>query len=480
MSLPLLYQLQNASFNNLFKNDFKAAVVDMDDANLTALQVAELTGGQKKILFTYISIGEAEDYRSYWQDGGWNTSPPKFLLGENPDWEGNFLVKFWDKDWQKVMLARVEEAVKLGYNGMYLDIVDAYQVASVRNAYPGSDAALRKEMIDFVIALSTHAKAIDPNFMVVPQNAVGLVALDEDNPRGASNAAYLKAIDGMGVEDLWYDGNRSASWTKYDLEYIKLALDAGKFVLAASYPTDDAKQADFIDQAIKAGLIPFVADRNLTGVIDPINDTIDAKMAGKEINFPTVDDGGGISGDAPGNRVGESDEGVTIDGASGADNTTGGRGDDVIRGLGGNDWINGGDGNDEIYGGGGRDTIYGGAGDDKLRGGGGHDVIYGGPGNDDIKGGSGADIFVYTGGDGDDRLRAFEKGVDRIDLSGLGSINFRALDTNGNRVLDSGDAYVNVVNSKSIIDLAGAADADADSTLQVYGVTALTASDFIF
>ena len=296
MSLPFLYQLQNASYGELSATDFDIGVVDMDDAGLSATQVAAIEG-QGKGLFTYLSIGEAEDYRDYWQSS-WNSSgsKPSFLLGENPDWPGNYSVKFWDADWQKIMFARVDEAVKLGYHGMYLDIVDAYEVAQVKNAYPGTAAQLRQEMIDFVTELSQHAKAEDPDFMVIPQNAVGLLALNENNPNVA-NTAYLKAIDGLGVEDLWYDGNSTSGWTSGDLQYIKLATAAGKFVLATSYPTQDAKQDTFVTNAINAGLIPFVADRDLTGKIDSVNDTIEARLAGHHVTFPDFDGGDTGGGD---------------------------------------------------------------------------------------------------------------------------------------------------------------------------------------
>ena len=102
------------------------------------------------------------------------------------------------------MFARVDDAIAHGYDGMYLDIIDAYEVAQVRAAYTGPD--IRQAMIDFVISLSQYAKAIDPDFKVIPQNAVGLLALSEAHP-DVPNTAYLNAIDGVGVEDLWYDGN---------------------------------------------------------------------------------------------------------------------------------------------------------------------------------------------------------------------------------------------------------------------------------
>jgi uncharacterized protein (TIGR01370 family) len=285
-TLPFLYQLQGESFGLLSSQSFRVAVVDMDDANLSASQVATLHG-QGKTLYTYLSIGEAEDYRDYWIDGHWSQQKPSFVLGENPDWEGNYSVKFWDYTWQQIMFGRVADAIAHGYDGMYLDIVDAYEVAQVRNAYTGPD--IRQAMIDFVVALSQYAKALDPDFKVIPQNAVGLLALKESNP-GVPNTAYLNAIDGVGVEDLWYDGDSTSSWTSGDLAFIKNAVNAGKFVLATSYPTQDAKQEAFVTNALNAGFIPFVADRDLTGVIDPTDLTIEGRMQGHDINTPWTQD----------------------------------------------------------------------------------------------------------------------------------------------------------------------------------------------
>ena len=117
MTLPFLYQLQNASYTGLSSTDFKVGVVDIDDAGLSASQLATLEG-QGKLMLSYESIGEAEDYRDDWQSG-WNSAKPSWLLGENPDWPGNYSVKFWDPDWQKLVYARVDAAIKAGYQGMY-------------------------------------------------------------------------------------------------------------------------------------------------------------------------------------------------------------------------------------------------------------------------------------------------------------------------------------------------------------------------
>src|SRR3954465_3772910 len=126
--IPYLFQLQDASYSSLSAQSFKVAVVDMDDSNLSSSQVAMLHN-QGKTLYTYLSIGEAEDYREYWIDGHWSQQTPSFVLAENPDWPGNYPVKFWDYSWQLTMFGRVADAIAGGYDGMYLDIVDAYQVA---------------------------------------------------------------------------------------------------------------------------------------------------------------------------------------------------------------------------------------------------------------------------------------------------------------------------------------------------------------
>ena len=270
MSIPFLYQLLGATYDSSSATDFGAAVVDMDDSKLTAEQLAALQAQGKKV-FTYISIGEAESYRGYWTGPDWTTNPPGFLLEENPDWIGNYRVKFWDADWQQTIFDRIDQAVALGYDGIYLDIVDAYAEATVRAAYTGAD--IRTEMVNFIIAISQHAKAQDPDFKIIPQNAPQLLALSDNDTR-FPNQPYLDAIDGIGIEDLWYSDDDVADWTQSDLAFLGWAIVQKKFVLATSYPKDEAHQAEFVAKALANGLIPYVGDRLLNDIIDPINFTI--------------------------------------------------------------------------------------------------------------------------------------------------------------------------------------------------------------
>ena len=85
----------------------------------------------------------------------------------------------------------------------------------------------------------------------------------------------------------------------------------------------------------------------------------------------------------------------------------------IFRGLGGNDSIVGGiandllygdDGDDELRGGAGNDTLYGGTGNDTLEGNAGNDLLYGDAGNDTLEGGEGDDVYIFSKGDGEDRI----------------------------------------------------------------------------
>lgn len=59
------------------------------------------------------------------------------------------------------------------------------------------DSEYKQEMRNFVQGISQYAKAIDNNFIVIPQNGQELVTTD-GNENSVLNTAYLNAIDGVG------------------------------------------------------------------------------------------------------------------------------------------------------------------------------------------------------------------------------------------------------------------------------------------
>lgn len=103
-----------------------------DQAFTTAevLQMKTKHNGGKRLVVSYLSIGEAEEYRWYWRDE-WKSHPPAWLGVENPEWEGNFKVNYWDPEWQKLIYgsenAYLDKILAAGFDGAYLDIIDAFE-----------------------------------------------------------------------------------------------------------------------------------------------------------------------------------------------------------------------------------------------------------------------------------------------------------------------------------------------------------------
>lgn len=103
------------------------------DIPFTAAEINRLKtkkNGGERLVISYMSIGEAEDYRYYWKDE-WNTTPPAWLVRENPDWEGNFKVQYWDPEWKALIYGNedsyTQKVLDAGFDGVYLDIVDAFE-----------------------------------------------------------------------------------------------------------------------------------------------------------------------------------------------------------------------------------------------------------------------------------------------------------------------------------------------------------------
>jgi len=145
-SLPearnFLYLINSSSFAS--KADFLAAaaatdydlvVMDLfhDGEAYTAAEVQGLktkAGGGSRLVICYLSVGEAEDYRYYW-DEDWTLLAPGWLEAENPDWEGNYKVRYWDPAWKRIILggtgSYLQRILDAGFDGVYLDLIDAFE-----------------------------------------------------------------------------------------------------------------------------------------------------------------------------------------------------------------------------------------------------------------------------------------------------------------------------------------------------------------
>ena len=255
-----LYQLQGLDLAAVGNSAYDLVVMDYsadgtDAGAFTAAQIAALkdSPGGKKIVLSYMSIGEAENYRFYWQSG-WAAGNPDWLDAENPDWAGNFKVKYWDAAWQAIVLDYTDRLLDAGFDGTYLDIIDAYEYFEDR----GRDSAAQ-DMADFVAAIAAHAHARDPDFYLFPQNGAALATLVP---------AYLSSVDGIGQEDIYYgydnDDQATPATITAELEgFLDVFKNAGKLVLTVDYAGTPANVADAYARSRARGYVPFVTTRDL-------------------------------------------------------------------------------------------------------------------------------------------------------------------------------------------------------------------------
>ncbi|SHE27325.1 cysteinyl-tRNA synthetase, unknown class [Marinitoga hydrogenitolerans DSM 16785] len=263
VEVPVIYQLTHINLNNItiyYKPKFLVIDYSKDGSKENEFSFSEIQGLNEKGIITlaYLSIGEAEDYRYYWQNK-WYDDPPGWLDGENPNWPGNYKVKYWDNEWKEIIFNYLDKIISQGFKGVYLDLVDTYVYWAER----GYDKEITaSEMIKFVIEIAKYARKKEPAFLIVPQNAENILEYDYNNE-------YLNTISGIGVESLFYKGEnkRSKKYIFNRLKYILTIKNSDKFVLVTDYIYDpgnpnEEKIFDFINLCNKYGFYGYPANKN--------------------------------------------------------------------------------------------------------------------------------------------------------------------------------------------------------------------------
>lgn len=457
------YRLQGTGGRSLDAASLTAATADLivmefsadgsDETMFTPSQIAAIQNGLDGpcVAVSYISIGEASDFRSFWQ-AGWTSNglasgtlaatAPQWLGPTNPDWPESRKVRYWESGWQDIVFndghtGWLDKIVAQGFDAAYLDIVDAYYfwaaeaTPAERDAGdPATEHDAAALMIDFIVAMTAHARETNPDFFVILQNGEFLIdALAGTD--AAREAALLDAVGAIAVEDVYFSGpnDQNNTFGPDDARIDVLTRDFlgnGKPVFSVDYVNTPAKIAQFMEATATDGFVPFVALHRALDVMAPT-------VLGPNGGTPATDYlCGTITNDwirgRGGNDVLAAAAGDdTLDGGVGADYMRGGLGDDVyiVDDITDVVYERAGEGTDVVYssisltlaaqvenlfltgtaanygngntlanilrgnaaanmleGAAGNDTINGGAGDDRLDGGGGNDRLLGGLGDD--------------------------------------------------------------------------------------------------
>lgn len=261
------YQLQGVDPDVIAKSPYDMVVIDYsrdgtDDEALTPADLEKLKrkpDGGRRIVLSYLSIGEAEKYRYYWKwYWGWlfGWFAPAWRDRQNTEWRGNYAVRYWEPSWQDIIFAGdnsyLDRIIKAGFDGVWLDKVDEFEF------FDGKKENAPALMIAFVSKLAAHARARKAGFLIVPQNGEALLA----------EAAYRKVIDGIGKEDILYGETKDAKPNKPSsieatVAKLKLLTAEGKPVFAVEYLDNPQEIANARKRLLDYGFVPHFADRAL-------------------------------------------------------------------------------------------------------------------------------------------------------------------------------------------------------------------------
>src|SRR5581483_3384614 len=149
------YWLDNPDLKQLGASAFDLLVIDASAdgsaAHAFAAQQIEMVrrANPQRRVVAYLSIGQAESYRGYWQPG-WRPGAPDWLGAPDSAWPGNYWVKYWQPAWQELIYRYLDAIVAAGFDGVYLDRVDAYQESYA--------AGHEQDMLRFVTDLARYAR----------------------------------------------------------------------------------------------------------------------------------------------------------------------------------------------------------------------------------------------------------------------------------------------------------------------------------
>lgn len=266
-----VYQLQNIDLAAIGETAFDLVVIDfsIDENTLfTAAQINALKNspGGPKLVLAYMSIGEAENYRWYWNDS-WDANndgtpdpgAPAWLGPSNPDWPGNYKVKYWNQAWQRIIFGTsnsyLNKIMAAGFDGVYLDIIDAYEYWGAEGGEIAMQEAQRK-MADFVKAIARYARSRKgSNFGIFANNGLELAAYSD----------YVRVVTGIGSESVWYveDTPQPEEGTNYVLSKLDIFKAAGKLIMVMDYPSQQELIDDFYAKALAKGYVPYATNRVL-------------------------------------------------------------------------------------------------------------------------------------------------------------------------------------------------------------------------
>ncbi|MBD3419422.1 MAG: hypothetical protein GF398_04815 [Chitinivibrionales bacterium] len=297
-----------------------------DDETTRAFNTAALVSALKesaganevnrKMVIAYIDIGQAEDWRWYWKwskKSQWDPSKeskpadwPEWIITHDPEWVGNFPVAYWHSDWHKIVVdggfvwqqdsvvvdssvenggagygSIVDEVITDGFDGIYLDWVEAFSDESVIAAANAEGIDPVTAMLDLIEAMREYGRN---RFVALGRNPDEWIVIQQNAPDLAesSDPRRFTVIDGIAEEGAWWEGWGDSEWDDangYDISAReKLGADwygpvletwlpaykqAGIAVFVCEYALVNADDV-YESTAPGTGFVPYCTRRSLS------------------------------------------------------------------------------------------------------------------------------------------------------------------------------------------------------------------------
>ncbi|HLG60703.1 MAG TPA: MJ1477/TM1410 family putative glycoside hydrolase [Ktedonosporobacter sp.] len=248
------YWLDNPNLDQISRSNYELVVIDYSaDGSaakaFTARQIETLRNSscQRRVV-AYLSIGQAESYRGYWQSN-WKEGSPIWLAAPDPDWSKNYWVHYWDPAWQRIIYHYLDAIIAAGFDGVYLDRIDAYQEDYA--------AGHEDDMVRFVSDIAQYARSHSPlgeDFGIIAQNAEDLA---QYHPR------YVRLLTGIGREEVYIQATNQPTsavmrnTVEHNLDFFRQNSRAG-LVLTVDYATNADMIRIAYEHAHAKGYIPYV------------------------------------------------------------------------------------------------------------------------------------------------------------------------------------------------------------------------------
>ena len=204
--------------------DYQTVIIDAEHFTKADIKKLKKAG---KTVYTYLSIGSLEDYRSYYK------AYKHLAISKYDGWEGEEWVDVSDKAWQKLMLKRAKDFKNKGVDGFFLDNADVYYQYKEPRIYKG------------LVKILTDIRKLNTKVIINGGDVFVSKYLKE-------NKDLKKIADGVNQEGVFTtlveDKKKGEEITRYYLNYLKKLSKKGIRIYLTEYIVEDNKDDGLEDK----------------------------------------------------------------------------------------------------------------------------------------------------------------------------------------------------------------------------------------